>query len=282
MKVVRIVGGILAGLLVVLVVIAIVGVTRGSLMLRKTHDVPIPALTAASDSASVRRGEYLAMTRCSGCHSAVGTLPLAGGQAFHMGPIADLYPSNLTPGGAVLAKATDGQLARAIREGVTADGHAMLIMPSEAYHGMSDTDVRQLLGYLRSQSAVTTADTTHRYKFLGTLLVGLGMFPTSVQPTITSAVQDVSPSAGLEYGQYVAHMTGCIQCHGATLHGGNMSKVNIAAIADAHTFEEFDGAVRHGRGVTGKPVAEGMPWKSFAYLNDQDTRAIYEYVKSVK
>ena len=282
MKSVRIIGGVLAVLIVVMVVVVLGGALRGALLLHKRYDRPVPAFTAASDSASVTRGAYLAMTRCSGCHSPEGTLPLGGGQAFHMGPIADLYPQNLTPGGAELAKESDAQLARAVREGVTGDGHAMLAMPSESFHGMSDTDLRAILGYLRSQTAVTTADTTHQYKFLGVVLVGLGMFPTSVQPEIKGPVQDVPASAGLEYGQYQARMCGCIQCHGASLHGGKVSNVNIAKIADAHTFAEFDGAVRHGRGVEGRAVAVGMPWKSFAHLNDQDARAIYEYVKSVQ
>ncbi len=282
MKIVRIVGGALAGLIVILLLVGIVGGVRGALILRQTHDRRIPAFAARTDSASVARGEYLAATRCTGCHSAAGVLPLAGGQSFHMGPIADLYPQNLTPGGAVLGQSSDGQLARAVREGITPDGHAMLLMPTDAFHAMSDTDLRQIIGYLRSQEAVTTADTTHSYNFLGTLLVGLNMFPTSVQPEIKGAVLDVTPSAGLEYGQYVARMTGCIECHGSSLHGTRRIKVNIADIAHTHTFEEFEGAVRHGRSVDGGAVGDDMPWRAFAHLDDQDMRAIYEYVKSMK
>lgn len=281
MKILRIVGLSLAVLVGVLLVVVLGAAFRGHSRLHRVYTRPTTALTAPDDSATVARGAYIAMTRCSGCHSAAGELPLGGGQSFHLGPVGSVYPPNLTPGGAELAKDSDGQLARAIREGVTGDGHAMLIMPSAAFRSMSDADVKAVIAYMRSQPAITTPDSTHEYTFLTAVLVGFGMFPISVQPPITAPIPEVTPSAGLGYGQYLATQCGCTLCHGATLHGGHEAKVNIARIADAHTFDEFSAAVRRGRSVEGRALTEAMPWKSFAHLTDQDMRAIYEYVKSV-
>ncbi len=277
------IAGIAFGVLVVALVLVVLGAAaKGHRALHRVYARPTPALTAPRDSAAVTRGAYIAMTRCTGCHSPAGQLPLAGGVGFHLGPLGSVYPPNLTPGGAELGKDSDGQLARAIREGVTGDGHAMLIMPSAAFRSMSDADLHALIAYLRAQPAVTTPDSTHRYTFLTAAMVGLGMFPTSVQTPVTAPIPEVTPSAGLGYGQYLATQCGCTSCHGATLHGGHEGPPNVAQMASEHSFEDFAAAVRRGRGLDGRELTDKMPWKSFSALTDQDMRALYEYVKSVK
>src|SRR6266700_500425 len=100
----RIVGGLLA-LIALALVVALV---RGHMLLTATrHDAPRAfTAAAASDTAAIAHGRYLAATRCTGCHSANASLPLSGGIGMVMGPIATLYPPNLTPGGH-LAHMTD-------------------------------------------------------------------------------------------------------------------------------------------------------------------------------
>src|SRR5207249_10522141 len=90
---------------------------------------------------------------CAGCHSSTGSLPLDGGNANLLGgPIGTLYGPNLTQASRI-KDWTDGEVVRAIREGVDRDGHPLLIMPSEAFHHLSDSDAQVLVAYLRSQPA---------------------------------------------------------------------------------------------------------------------------------
>ena len=79
------------------------------------------------------------------------------------------------------------------REGVDRDGHPLLIMPSDAFHRLSDEDVQTVVAYLRSQPAVNRATPSRDVNLLGLVLVGAGLFPTSEQPHIAGP-QTAPPS----------------------------------------------------------------------------------------
>lgn len=66
-----------------------------------------------------------------------------------MGQVAT---ENLTPGGK-LAGYTDGEIFRAIREGVDQDGRLLLFMSSLSYRELSDDDIEAVIAYLRSHPA---------------------------------------------------------------------------------------------------------------------------------
>ena len=82
----------------------------------------------------------------------------------------------MTPGGP-LKDWSDGEIVRAIREGLDRDGRPLLIMPSDAFHHLSDDDVQNLVAYLRSQPAVQHATPARDMNLLGLILVGAGLFP---------------------------------------------------------------------------------------------------------
>ena len=98
----------------------------------------------AGTAAQIARGEKLANT-CSSCHSPGNELPLSGsnfGVKFDMPPLGTLYAPNLTLSGDI-NDWTDGEVVRAIREGVHKDGRSLLIMPSDNFRNLSD-DVQAL------------------------------------------------------------------------------------------------------------------------------------------
>ena len=87
-----------------------------------------------------------------------------------------LYATNLTPGGP-LKDWTDGEIVRAIREGVGQDGRALIGMPSQAYRNLSDADVQALVAYLRSQPAVDNPQPARNLNVAGRALPGRGHVP---------------------------------------------------------------------------------------------------------
>ena len=215
--------GLLTLVLAAVTIVAVIGFARGYLPASN----PAASIKVAATSAQVERGKQMAYL-CAGCHSPNGDLPLAGGQEnFGQlgagGPtVGNLYPPNLTPGGE-LASWTDGEIIRAIREGVHKSGRPLLVMPSATFHNMSDEDVQALVAYLRSQPTVKREahfDTpSNGVNVLGALFLGSGLFPTSAQPAITQPV--VAPPRGTspEYGDYLVHTLGCTDCHGEKLDG---------------------------------------------------------------
>jgi mono/diheme cytochrome c family protein len=120
--------------------------------LSKMHarSAPAPDLMAASTPQQIHHGEAIANSFCAGCHSPNGTL--TGG--FDVGkdlpaPIGTFMSSNLTPAGQ-LRHWSDGQIFRAIRNGVDADGRWLVIMSYTNAGKLSDDDTRAVIAYLRS------------------------------------------------------------------------------------------------------------------------------------
>jgi len=247
----------------------------------------VPAFAAATDSSSLERGRHLASISCAACHSSTMDVPLAAPDTAFIksAMFATLQPSNLTPGG-VLASYSDGQLARAIREGVNRDDHAMMIMPSQAFHTMSDRDLAALMGYLRTQPAVVKPTQPRAIGPIAGILLALGAFPTSLQPPVDSPIADVPAGATAEYGGYLAPIFGCKECHGHNLRGikpgdGPPPGPDIVAVAQQHPIEKFELALRHGVGTSGKQLSVEMPWAIFARLTDTEVEALYQYVKNL-
>jgi mono/diheme cytochrome c family protein len=248
---------------------------------------PIPVLVGRSDSLSLARGEHLADIACVACHSPNGQLPLSASDTAFIdaGPFGTLHPANLTPGG-VLREYSDGQLARAIREGIDRNGRPLLLMPSRAFHGMSDADLGSLIGYLHRQPAVEHATRPRRIGPVLALLIGAGQIPTSVQPAIAGPVPEIMVTGTPEYGHYLMPMYGCTECHGQDLHGikpgghGPPAGPDLIAFARQNSYPQFELALRHGVGTAGKPLSSDMPWAIFARLDDLEVQALYDYLKT--
>lgn len=79
-------------------------------------------------------------------------MPLEGGFVFPLG-IFTIHTPHLTSDKETgIGNRTDGEIARALRYGVGADGHALLdLMP---FHNLSDDDMVAVLSYLRTMPAV--------------------------------------------------------------------------------------------------------------------------------
>src|SRR4029077_11774524 len=183
---------ILITIVVLVVVVVVVVLSRGWMVANGKPNRPARAVAVAADSTSLARGEHLALVVCAACHTADGTLPLAGGKenflAIPGGPtFGVLVAPNLTPGGR-LGLYSDAELARAIREGINHEGRAMLVMPSEQFTSLSDRDVAALIALLRSQPPVTLTVPQRSLNLLGLCVLGVGMFPNSVQPAVTQVV----------------------------------------------------------------------------------------------
>jgi mono/diheme cytochrome c family protein len=279
---VRLLGGIPATLVTLVLGAAAVAALVGYGKINATYPNPVRDVTVAGTPEQIAQGEKLART-CTGCHSSTGNLPL-NGQNFAEGgpPIGVYYAPNLTP--AHLKEWSDGEIIRAIREGVNRNGNSLIIMPSSAFKNLSDEDVQAVVAYLRSQPAVEPNTPPRQISVVGAIMVAT-LFPPevfSVQPPITEPV--VAPPAGptAEYGQYLTRL-GCQDCHGQTLEGGapgGEAPAGPNLVAFAHEVDEatFVKTLRTGIKPDGQPLSEEMPGKDYEKLSDDDFRAMYRYL----
>ncbi len=200
----------------VAVVFALLCLIAGGILVRGLYELnaprgnPISTLHASASPEQLARAERFARG-CAGCHSTREDLPLDGATENMLAnpdgsALGVLYPPNLTPGGP-LKDWSDGEIIRAIREGVDKDGRALLIMPSENFRYIGDADIQALVAYLRSQPAVQHETPPRSLGLMPTLLVGAGLFPTAAQPPIAQPVIAPAPAPTPDYGEYLVSVT---------------------------------------------------------------------------
>lgn len=293
-KTIKIVLVSLAGLVVVVAVAAGVVSRLSDRKLHRTVELPPLQVTLPSAEGQLEHGEYLFKTRgCMECHGADG----AGHVVIDDKDSGFFVRSpNITSGGeSPVRNYTDTDWVRTLRHGVKPSGQPLLIMPSEDYARMADSDIAALVAYVRSMPPAATG------------AAQFSEFPLPIKAAyLFGAIKDAAeridhtapPPAGvpddlLARGQYIAQ--GCTGCHGAHFSGGkipgtppswpaaaNITSAPDSAMAHYTTEEQFKTLLRTGNRPDGSAVSTVMPFKALAYMNDSEIDALYTYLKTVE
>lgn len=264
--------------------VAVLGLV-GAIKLGASHPGPVPTLTVAATPEKAAHGERLAHL-CVACHASTGDLPLDGGRENFAQGIGTLYAPNLTPAGP-LAGWSDGEIIRALRQGVDKEGRALSIMPSEDYRRLNDADAAALVAYLRAQPPVERDLPAKRLNLIGAVLFGVGVYPSSVQEPLTAPVTAPPRAPTPAYGRYLVGVAGCATCHGEALTGGMPNPFVPAGpglfASAAWSEAEFARTMRSGVTPSGRVLdPEEMPWKDLgAVFGDDDLRAVRAYLQSL-
>lgn len=290
-------GTLLLGLLTLvptaLLILALVSFSK----LNQRLDNPVSEIQIVGTPEQIVRGEKLANI-CVSCHSPNNQLPLSGSNfavKFELPPIGTLYAPNLTPSGNI-TDWTDGELIRAIREGIDQSGRSLLVMPSANFRYMSDEDVQALVAYLRSQPPMGAPSPENRLNVLGAIFVNLFDFRTAQTPVghVTAPQMDTP-----EYGKYLVDVIGCRDCHGSQLEGkidngqpGPPPGPNLTQIVPQWTEEDFmiffnTGTLPDGGQVPTLTLNSGfsepeMPWPMVrAVTTDDELKAMFTYLHNL-
>src|SRR5262245_8850252 len=150
---------ILAAIIVVLILVAACG--YGYLMFAFPKVPAAPNVKFDTSPERIARGKYLNdhVVGCTTCHTKREWTKFsgpvredvlgAGGESFNLGPAGMLYSKNITP--AAIGSWTDGELLRAVTQGVSKDGTPLFpLMPYPHYGKMSEDDVHAILAYVRA------------------------------------------------------------------------------------------------------------------------------------
>ncbi len=281
---VKLAAGIPTTLLAVVFVAALGLAIYGYSKVNKTYANPVTDVKVAGTSEQIAQGEKFARV-CAGCHSTTNGFPLSGQNFAADGPpLGTLWAANLTP--AHFHNWSDGEIIRAIREGVGKDGRSLIIMPSHLFHNFSDEDMQAIVAYLRAQPAVEPNTPPKQINVVGAMMAG-ALLPDEIfthQPPITEPVTAPPASATPEYGQYLSTVAGCIECHGTQLQGGQQSAngpvpgPSLVAFVKQHSDADFIQTIRTGVTPEGRKLSEDMPWKDFEKFSDDDLSALYAYI----
>jgi mono/diheme cytochrome c family protein len=291
----NIVRGILVAILSLVLLVVLAGlavIANGWRLMHPKALGPAAAFTVTADSALFARGEHLVRISCASCHSGNAQPPLSGGEGNFIAELHDpqkgqLWAPNLTPAGP-LKNYSDGDIARAIREGYSRNGRPLLVMPSASYHRLADRDVAALITFLRRQPAVERSVPDRKMTALTYLILGLKIFPPSSQPPIERPIAGPPAGATVGHGDYLVSLLDCRTCHGPGLRGGKPgigppAGPDLIAIFSAHDSSAFEKAVRHGTSARDGHSLDPnqMPYAVFAKLDDVEIGALYAYVKSL-
>jgi mono/diheme cytochrome c family protein len=280
-----ILGGLLSVLIGLLSIIAVVGMVKAN----TPRTAPIPDLKVAGTPEQIERGKHIANAFCTSCHSVSKELPLAGGvdlgEDFPI-PLGSFVSSNLTPAGP-LKNWSDGEIFRAIRNGVDRDSRGLFVMSNFRGRNLSDEDIQALVAYLRSQPAVTTeiVDPPDQPSLLGFIMLGAGMLPAG-QPPMTDVITAPSKGPNVEYGEYILSYQDCRDCHGEDLLGGQEGQLapfgpNLKLVK-GWTQEQFIATLRTGVDPSDHALDPAkMPWKSIGRMDDEELTAIYLYLSNL-
>ncbi|CCE05652.1 conserved exported hypothetical protein [Bradyrhizobium sp. STM 3843] len=247
------------------------------------RSAPQVSVQVAGTTDQIERGREISDGFCSGCHSQTGTL--TGGRDLGHDiplPIGSFVATNLTPAGA-LARWSDGDIFRAIRNGVGADGRWLIIMSYTNAGKLSDWDTLAVIAYLRSlpPAGSDTGRSPDRLSLLGLLMLGAGQLPAG-KPIIRGAVSSPPRGPTREFGEYILSYQDCRECHGPRLTGGTPGQLPPLGpdlgIVKGWSFDQFQATMRSGIDPNGHQLAETMPWQPIGRMADDELRAIYAYL----
>ena len=284
----RWVGYIVGGfIVVVLLAVGTVYAVTSSRMAR-TYPTDVPAVAIPTDSASIARGKHLVMTvgKCQGCHGD----NYAGTVFSDDAVFAKLTSANITSGkGGIGGTYKDQDWVRALRYGVNRQGKSVIFMPSEAYAHFNDTDLGQMIAYLKTlPPADMTITPAKSIGPIGRMVYLTGAFPLLPAELIAKdlARRPIPEAPTVEYGKYLVDAGVCRGCHGDKLAGakaGEMPTPNLTPSGELGKWTEADfvKVIRTGVRPDGRTLSTFMPWQLMSGLSDTELSAYWAYLHSL-
>jgi len=318
MRVFKLILKILAGLILLVVVLAAGGLAWLRYGFPKVSP-PDQELVIERTPERLARGEYLAVNvmDCFGCHSPKVmnqyTFPAPAGKlgagGFRIPAEWGIFPGdlntpNITP--YALKNWTDGELVRAIASGVHRDGNPLFpMMPYQAYGKMDREDVYSVVAYLRTLPSVADDQPRTKIDFPVNFIVRTLPKDAEFKPR-----PDASDEVGT--GRYLVEAGGCMMCHtivdgkenpvGPLWAGGrvfdlpvlrgvirsaNLTPDTLTGIG-AWPREAFIAIIRQraqqalsGRVLDPEEPHTLMPYVAVAGMTDADLGAIYAYLRTL-
>lgn len=260
--------------------------------------------------ARLERGKYLAeaVAGCFDCHSPTNwSAPeappqpgkIGAGDVFpEEGLPGKIVPSNITPDRETGAGAwSDGDFYKALTQGIGHDGRTLFpLMPYARYRDLSDEDLASLIVYVRSIPPVRNPlPKTELAEPVKQALKPLPPRPSLPAPDLADPVKR---------GAYLANAADCADCHtpvdakgqpvyGMEFAGGSVLKGPWGTVASANItphpsgipyYDEatFLGVMRTGRVGGARKLNVVMPWRFYRHMTDQDLKALFAWVHTLK
>jgi mono/diheme cytochrome c family protein len=206
--------------------------------------------------------------------------------------------SNISPDkGTGAGSWSDEDFYKAMTQGIGKDGRTLFpLMPYDHFREMSDEDLASIIVYVRSIDPVKNK--LPKTELLEPVKRSLKPLP----PRMEIPRPDLSDP--VKRGAYLANAAGCIDCHtppnphgiplpGMAWAGGWVLKGPWGEVASANITPDPSGipyydeamflqTMRTGRVKGVRKLNILMPWRYYRYMTDEDLKAIFAYVRTLK
>jgi hypothetical protein len=277
-----------------------------------------PDLKVDMSPEKIQRGEYLFnhVMACVDCHSGRNFdefcypfIPGTVGQGgFKFGPPempdfpGTIYSANITP--AALGSWTDGEIFRALTEGVSKDGRALFpMMPYLNYGQLDKEDIYAVIAYVRTLKPIENKVPEASLNFPMNLIV-------RTIPTKNDLKPMPNKSNIIDYGKYLVTAASCMDCHtpaekgeydmskffaggmefniiGGTVRTANITPDNETGIGTwskqffIDKFKMYDPHIYTPINVKPGEFNTVMPWNLYGGMTTEDIGAIYDYLRTI-
>jgi mono/diheme cytochrome c family protein len=287
----RLVLRLFAGVAVLLALLFCAVYWRSEARIHRIYHLDVARPTLPTDAAALEAGHHVAATRgCLVCHG-----PDLGGATIIDDPaMGRISGPNLTRGrGGLPAGYADEDFERAIRHGVAADGHGLFLMPSADFAHFTESDMADLIAYVKSAPPVDRDSVPLRIGPVSRalLLAGKIRLAADVIDHATLRPDVVEPGPTAAYGRYLA--VSCTGCHRDNFSGGKIAAgppgwppaANLTPDPSgqlAHWTEaNFIAALRTGRRPDGAQIDPVMP-RAFGQMTDTELKAIWSFLGTLQ
>ncbi|MCL6740765.1 cytochrome c [Sphingomonas sp. RB56-2] len=225
------------------------------------------------EAAKLAHGERLAtILDCTGCHKS----NLQGQNVTARDPsYGEMNAPNIT---LLLAKYSDDDFRRLLRDGVPKDGREFWFMPVESLQFLSDADLDAVIAYLRTfKPEGTQLPPIKKGKgFQEDLERGFGNSQQQVARYKAEPPPDLGPQH--EFGRYLVQTT-CTSCHNSKLQGYEGFTPNLN-IAGTYSEAELTRLLTTGEGKVKKDLGmmSDVARNHFSRFTPKERSAIVSYI----
>lgn len=241
---------------------------------RLVADFDAAAVPLAAVGDPVRGERWSRILGCRGCHG-----DDFGGKVWaDMPGVGRLVASNLT---LHRGRYDDAQLARAVREGIGADGRRLLVMPTEAFQHLDDALLADVIADVRGAPAVggeprRTWIGPAAYPVLALDPERLGLFPVA---WATQRLGDRRHADPVALGRFIA-TAACAECHGMDFTGWAPDGIPDLGIARAYGIDDFRRLMAEGVALGGREVGlmSKVARSRFVHLTEEEVTALKAFL----
>lgn len=274
---------------------------------QKNYPVEKVEMKISANPELLNNGKFLTMNLCGPCHYDHDSKSLSGKRMLDIpSVIGKVYASNITNGSINGIKGyTPSELKFLLKTGIKKDGG---FSPFMVKPNLADIDIESIIIFLKSEDPLVASSGVKQEKTRYTL-PGKIAVNHIFKPVEFSGKNILRPSKydTVALGKYLVDVMGCYECHSSNflkidkinpenskgyLAGGNKVKgadgrfIRIPNL----TFDketgigmwsalEFSRALKEG--ITRKNKVLSYPMPLYPYLSNEESEAIYKYLKSI-